>query len=165
MAYVDIICFRNRKEVFYVPNNIVFNNVASEMQTQIFGQNGSNVLPIAVDAAGNIITSAVPVFTNTSTTLGVGTSTIDVIVADTSAQRMYSFYVKNTGAANTVTALLQISPSNTATFYVNDSSTAYSLGPGSAAVLVAQKYLNFTKLQLIASAASATVQCYYNSQS
>lgn len=147
-----------------MPNNIVFNNVASEMQTQIFGKNGTNVLPVAVDASGNIIASMLPITTNTSTTIGVLTASIDAMVADTSGQKIYSFYVKNIGTANTVTALLQIAPSNTATYYINDSSTSYVLGPGSAAVLVAAKYLNYTKLQLIASAATATVECYYNAQ-
>lgn len=222
-----------------MPNNLIFNDVASSLQTQIFGKNGSNIVPVSVDSSGNFMVSTVttivssgsitvqggtidvvsalsagtvtvrggtidvvsalsagtvtvsggtidvvsaltagtvtvqggtiqtvPVYTSTNTTVLLSTTaTVDALTADTSAQKMYSFYVNNIGTVNTVTALLRISPVDTGTYYVNDSSTSYSIPPGSAAVLVPAKYLNYTKLQLIANAAPATALVYYNSQS
>jgi hypothetical protein len=202
-----------------MPNNLVFNNVASELQVQIFGLNGSNVKAVAVDASGNFVVSVstvtiasgtftvsggtidvvsalsagtvtvrggtidvvsalsagtvtvtggtiqqIPAFTETSTTIAVGTSTVDALEIDTSTQKVYSFYVANSAGTGIITALLQISPTNVATFYVNDTSTALTIAPGVKGVLVAAEFLRFTKLQLIATAAASAI-CYFDAQS
>ncbi len=193
-----------------MPNNIVFNNVANQLQTQIYGQEGSNVRPVQTDASGNLIVTgtvtalvatvtavvasgtitallstvtavvqsgtvtallstvtavALPQFTETSTTVAqIVSQTIPALTADTSAQRMYSFYVANTSAAS-LTAFLQISPTTAETYFVNDASSAFVLAGAARAVLVAQKYLRYTRLMLQAGADTASAIAYYNGQS
>jgi hypothetical protein len=106
-----------------------------------------------------------PQFTESSTTIAqIVSQTISAMTIDTSAQRMYSFYVANTSAA-TLTAFLQISPLDTETYFINDASTVIALSGNSKGVLLAQKYLKYTRLMLQAGAATASAEVYFNSQS
>ena len=41
-----------------MPNNIVFNEVAEQLKVQIYGTDGSNVLPLATDDSGNVTVTA-----------------------------------------------------------------------------------------------------------
>ncbi|MCX7745946.1 MAG: DUF6385 domain-containing protein [Clostridia bacterium] len=197
-----------------MPNNLIFSNVASELQVQIFGKNGSNVLPLQTDTSGNLVAvvatvsaltagtvtvqggtittvstvdtvntvsaltagtvtvqggtiNTVPIATTSFTTLELSTSTSNVLQMQTATQNIYSYYVVNLSETDTVTALLQISPVSTGTYFVNDTSTIVTLGPVSGGVtskgvLVAAKYLQYTRLSLSASAGTPTVECYYN---
>lgn len=149
-----------------MPNNIVFNEVASQLQTQIYGQYNGATKAINTDSQGNLITTALPQFTSTSVTLtGITTATVTALTSDTSLRTMYSFYVKNDSATNTATftAWLQISPVDSETYYVNDSSSAYTVGGQSKAVLVAARFLNYTRL-LIQGSDTASAIIYYNAQ-
>ncbi|HEX3029915.1 MAG TPA: DUF6385 domain-containing protein [Clostridia bacterium] len=114
---------------------------------------------------GNTVTAAVQgMFTETSTSIAnfQGT-TITALTMDTSQQKMYSFYVLN-NSVNTATAFLQISPLGTEGYYYNDSASAQLL-PNGKAVLVAEKFLKFTRLMIQAgSAATVSAEVYYNSQ-
>ncbi|MEW9123302.1 MAG: hypothetical protein AB2421_11390, partial [Thermotaleaceae bacterium] len=38
-----------------MPNNLVFNNVARDLKTQIYGNDGGTVRPIAVDDQGRVL--------------------------------------------------------------------------------------------------------------
>jgi hypothetical protein len=259
-----------------MPNNLVFNNVASQMQTQIFGQNGSNILAVQTDTSGNlrivgtvtaVITSgtvtalldtvtavvssgtitallgtvtavvtsgtvtalldtvtavvssgtitallgtvtavvtsgtitalldtvtavvtsgtvtallgtvtavvafgtvtalSVAAFAETATTVVVSAnSTITALTSNTSLQKVYSFYVANTSGADTLTAILQISPVNTETFYLTEPTGVTAIAPSSKSVLVAQKYLKFTRLLLQAGGTAITAEVSYNAQ-
>lgn len=190
-----------------MPNNLVFNNVASEMQTQIFGRNGTNVVAILTDTSGNLLVvgtvtvqggtlnalsagtvtvqggtidvlsagtvtvqggtiQEIPVFFSTNTTVGVGTATLDALEVETATKKVYSFYVANIQGTATLTAFLQISPTNAnATYYVNDTSSSFTIAAGAQAVLVAAKFLRYTKLRLVSTAATATALVYFDSQS
>lgn len=108
---------------------------------------------------------AMPFFTSTDTTIAVTTASVDALTLETATQKVYSFYVANVGGANTITALLMISPTNAnATYFVTDSSTQFTIGPTGAAVLIPMRFLRYTKLQLIASGPTSAL-CYFNAQS
>ena len=225
-----------------MPNNLVFSNVASQLQTQIFGQNGTDVLAIKTDADGNIIVTGtvtanlstvtaivdsgtitallstvtaivdsgtitallstvtaivdsgtitallstvtaivdsgtitallstvtavtLPQFSESTTAVAqIVNETVTALTADTSQQRMYSFYVANTSAA-LLTAFLQISPTTAESYFVNDGSTIYTVAGASQAVLVAERYLKYTRLMLQAGADTASAIVYFNAQS
>ncbi len=284
-----------------MPNNLVFNNVASDLVVQIYGKNGSNVLPIATDASGNLMVGTVtaifdsgtvtvqggtidvvsaltagtvtvsggtidaltagtvtvsggtvdvvsaltagtvtvsggtidaltagtvtvsggtvdvvsaltagtvtvsggtidaltagtvtvsggtvdvvsaltagtvtvsggtiqtePLFVTDNVSVSVSNAaTVDALIKDTSTQKVFSYWISNIEGTGTVDAWLQISPVDSATYYVNDSTTVYQVGPGEKTVLIPEKFLNFTKLQLINESDTATVLCYYNAQ-
>lgn len=149
-----------------MPNNLVFNNVANELLVQIYGQNPSGqATAIQTDASGNIIASITPAFTETSTTIAsIQGTTLTALTENTSQQKEYSFYLTNL-TTNTFSAILQVAPSDVESLYVTDPTGNVAIGPSSKAILVAQKFLKFTRLLVIgvtASAASATI--YYNAQ-
>lgn len=192
-----------------MPNNIVFNHVAEELHTQIFGQNGNDIVPIQTDPAGNLLVAGsitallstvtaivdsgtitallstvtaivdsgtitallstvtavtLPIFTEESTTIAeLVNETASALTVETSLQRMYSFYVANTSAA-TLTAFLQISPTTADTYFLNDASGAVGIAGSAQAVLVAQKYMRYTRLMLQAGADTASAVAFYNGQ-
>lgn len=176
-----------------MPNNIVFNHVAEELHTQIFGQNGNDIVPIQTDPAGNLLVAGtltalmstvtaivdsgtitallstvtavtLPIFTEESTTIAeIVNETASALTVETSLQRMYSFYVANTSAA-TLTAFLQISPTTADTYFLNDASGAVGIAGSAQAVLVAQKYMRYTRLMLQAGADTASAVAFYNGQ-
>jgi hypothetical protein len=132
---------------------------------------GGTISTVSALTAGTVTVSGgtlqtLSIFSSdTATAVGVGTATVDTLTEDTSTQKVYSFYVANVQGTETITAWLQIAPVNSATYYTNDSATQYTIGPGDIAVLVPSKFLNYTKLQLIATGQTATALCYYQAQS
>ncbi len=132
---------------------------------------GGTISTVSALTAGTVTVSGgtlqtLSIFSSdTATAVGVGTATVDTLAEDTSTQKVYSFYVANVQGTETITAWLQIAPVNSATYYTNDSATQYTIGPGDIAVLVPSKFLNYTKLQLIATGQTATALCYYQAQS
>lgn len=114
-----------------------------------------------VTVQGTVTANTVPAYEETSTTLSVGTTTVDVLEIDTSQKRFSSFYIYNTGNTETVTARLEISPTDTTAYYLNDNTTATTIGPNSKAILVPGLYLRFTKL-LLSATASTPVEAYFN---
>jgi hypothetical protein len=187
-----------------VPNNLVFNNVASQLKTQLYGYDGSSVVAIQTDASGNIkivgvsgdtipvsiadtVTVTIPdtvavtaadldirnlsgtqdsvlkagsYFTESSNALTDIVSTGIALTIDNSQQDIYSFYVKNTGAA-AVSVKLQISPTDAADYFTDDTSGEISIAGGSTDVLVAQKFLRYTRLFYNASD-TTSIEVYYN---
>lgn len=131
---------------------------------------GGTISTVSALTAGTVTVSGgtlqtLSIFSSdTATTVGVGTATVDTLAEDTSTQKVYSYYVANVAGTETLTAWLQIAPVNSSTYYTNDSSTQYTIGPGEKAVLVAQKFLRYTKLQLLATGATATALCYFQAQ-
>lgn len=229
-----------------MPNNLVFNNVASNLQAQIYGQNPTgDAVAIQTDANGNIIIGAGTItvlggsltvlagtvtvsggtvtveagtvtvaggtvtvaggtvtvaggtvtveagtvtvaggtitvsggtvtvqgsittasdFSETSTTIFINPAagTITALTVDTSAKTLYSFYVFNTAGTNTISARLQVAPTNTSSYFVNDTTTAVIADDTNPkAVLVPGFYLKWTRLVLSATG-STTVDVYFN---
>ena len=104
---------------------------------------------------------------------GFTTSTLTITTADaaltntafqfdTSQYKDYSFYVVNTGTA-AVSVRLQISPTTTETFFVNDNTTEFSLAQDAQTVLVPGIFLNYTRIQ-VAGAQTITAIAYFNGQ-
>lgn len=153
-----------------MPNNLVFNNVADQLLTQIYGYNGSNAVAILTDSAGHLIVvgtvtaNLINSFVSESDQILVGVTTDTSFVQDTSLQTEYTFYVFNTTAATTMTAWLQVSPTTAESYFVDDLSTFYTLGGNEKQPIVASKYLQYTRLAMISSA-PATAEVYYNARS
>jgi len=150
-----------------MPNNLVFNQVANQLITQVYGYNGSTQVAVLTDSAGHLavvgtFTAVItPDFTSESTQIVVGAATNTAFSKDTSLQTEYTFYVFNTTAATTMTAWLQISPTTAESYFVDDPSTVTVFTGIGKAVLVASRYLQYTRLAMVSSA-SATAEVYYN---
>lgn len=183
-----------------MPNNIIFNDAAENLKSQIYGTtSGGALTPLLVESDGTLnvtatISGTVTVTTGTVTITatdfdiralnatddsvsiggyGFTVSTITITTADaaltntefdfeTSEYRTYSFYIVNTGT-ETVYARLQVSPTTNETFYMNDKTTVVTLTQDQKIVLVADYFLQQTRLQLY-SAATATAVAYFNAQ-
>lgn len=150
-----------------MPNNFVFDTIAEDLKTLVYGlYNSTTAVPIAVDPNGNLdmgvgYTSAVETVVLAS--LGTG----GALTLDSSEKGLYTYYVRNLGDATSVTVKLQVSPTETATYYVDDSSTTYTLAPnGGTAVLIPKYYMHYTRLFLTNSdaASTATVQMFYDAR-
>lgn len=147
-----------------MPNDLVFNNVASDLKTQIYGSNTST--PVQQDANGNLmVTMSGNAFTESNLTIAdFISSTVTAMTQNTSQQNMYSFYVTNT-SANTATAWLQISPTDVETYFVNDSTGKQVVAPSSSLVLVPKYFLKYTRVMLQNSTTATTSAfVYYNAQ-
>ncbi|MBZ4666511.1 DUF6385 domain-containing protein [Mahella sp.] len=114
-------------------------------------------------AAEDSVELGARVFTETNTAIAgvVGTGT--VLQTDTSQYSLYSFYVNNTGTA-AITVQLQISPTTTEAYFVDDGSGPVSVAAGEKAVLVAKSFLRYTRVYYDSGAATATAEFYFNGQ-
>jgi hypothetical protein len=132
-------------EGLLMPNNFVFDTVAQDLKTQIFGSSdGVNTVPVHVDAAGNLEMGVS--FTSLTASLTAPASGTGIaITLDSSEKSLYSFYAMNSGTS-TLTVKLQVSPTTVASYFIDDSSTPVVLAPAGAAVLVPKYYLNYTRL-------------------
>ncbi|OGO78630.1 MAG: hypothetical protein A2Y23_10150 [Clostridiales bacterium GWB2_37_7] len=81
---------------------------------------------------------------------------------DTSQYKDYSFYIVNTGTA-AVSVRLQISPTTTQTFFMNDNTPEISLAQDAQTVLVPGLFLNYTRIQ-VTGAQTITAIAYFNGQ-
>lgn len=211
-----------------MPNNLVFNNVAEQLKTQLYASNGTTVEAMKIDANGNLlvagtvsvgntvavtgtvnvgtvtvtgtvsvgtvtvtgtvdvgntvtvtgtvsvgtvtvtgtvssITSGV-VFTATSTTITTGTGTAAVLQEDTSQQQMYSYYIKNNDPTNAVTVALQVSPTSTPAYFIDDGTGKVTISANSSKILTLQYYLNYTRLYYDTGTNTANIEAWYNSR-
>jgi hypothetical protein len=114
-------------------------------------------------AAADSIELGARAFTETNTGIDgvVGTGT--VLQTDTSQYSLYSFYVNNTGDA-AITVQLQISPTETDTYFVDDGSGPVSVEAGQKAVLVAKNFLRYTRVYYDSGTDTATAEFYFNGQ-
>ena len=214
-----------------MPNNIVFNHVAEELKTLIYGQDATDVSRVILtDPDGRIeirqlaattdtvtvqsiveevtvtatdfdirgltavtdtvtVQSIVEEVTVTATDfdirqLAAATDTVSTILSgreftesnilitnqtgsaavlqfDTSEEDVYSYYINNTGTA-TFDVRLQISPTTTEAYFMDDGSGVATVGPGEKQTLVAQKFLRYTRLVYDAGAATISADCWYN---
>jgi hypothetical protein len=102
-------------------------------------------------------------FTETNSAFAGVTNSAGVLVQNTGEKSLYSFYIFNTGA-NTVTVQLQISPTTVESYYVNDFSGTVGVPTGGKSVLIADQFLQFTRLFYETSGAACSFDVYYNAQ-
>ncbi|WP_145993159.1 DUF6385 domain-containing protein [Tepidibacter mesophilus] len=102
-------------------------------------------------------------FTEDSTSIDGVTDAAAILAKDTSEQGIYSYYVTNTGT-NSIDLKLQISPTTTDTYFVDDISGTVTVAAGQKAVLVAQQYLKYTRLYYDTSGATCTFEAHYNAR-
>lgn len=101
-------------------------------------------------------------FLEDSTSITGVTGTGVVLMENTGNKSMYSYYITNTGT-NTISIKLQISPTTTDTYFVDDINSV-SLAGGSITVLTAVKFMQYTRLYYDTGGAAATAEFYYNAQ-
>ena len=106
-------------------------------------------------------------FTSSNTTLNTNTAALTntAFQFDTSQfDNHYSFYIMNTGAA-TVSVRLQVSPTTTNSYFVNDNTAEVTLTQNQAIVLVPGYFLNYTRVQVLGVGSdTSTVVAYINAQ-
>lgn len=150
-----------------MPNNFVFNDIAEDLKTVIYGlYDSTTAVALAVDAEGNLDVGVS--YTSAAETVviaaeGSGGS----MTLDSSEKGLYSYYIRNLGDETTVTVKLQVSPTETETYYEDDSSTSYELAPsGGTAILVPKYYMHYTRLYASNADASstATIQVFYDAR-
>ena len=112
-------------------------------------------------AASDAITSFMNVASSTVDAPATQTGTI--LQMDTSDKSMYSYYIKNNDTTS-LTVNIQISPTTTDGYFVNDSSEPVVIGNGESTVLVPKQYLNYTRLYYEAASAAPSFEAYYNAQ-
>lgn len=151
-----------------MPNNLVFNNVASQLQTQIYGTDGKNIYPIKTDTYGRLevvgsLTAVVAGTFVSNMTVVSGSGIGSAMPMNTSVLNMYSFFVHNLGNS-TFTVRLQVAPTNEEKYYINDTSGDYALVPNTVTnvILVPRYYLNWTRVQYIATAGTFTAEVWFN---
>ena len=147
-----------------MPNNFIFDTIAEDLKTLIYGLNGSTAVALAVDSAGNLNFQSSYTSDNTTIASIATTATGTALQENTSDKSLYSFYVKNNSTTASVSVKLQVSPTTAAAYFIDDSSTAVTLGTGAATVLVPKVYQAYTQLYYtnLDSTATAAVEAYYD---
>lgn len=157
-------------------NELVFNEVASELQTQISGATSTGLTKhILVDTSGNIqIIGTVTVtagtvnlggrlFTEDSANIANLSSTGVALPETVTQNRLYSYYVTNIGTAP-LSVKIQISPTTAATYFYDDPSGETVVTGGNKTVLAASRYLKHTRLYYNAGSDCSTAIFSFNSQ-
>ncbi|NLY43357.1 MAG: hypothetical protein GX066_05190 [Clostridiaceae bacterium] len=116
-----------------------------------------------LSAATDSINLSGRLFTESNMALDSVTDSGAIFVQNTSENSMYSFFVYNTGS-NTLTVALQISPIDDDEYYLFDGGieSSVALAPGDKTVLVAEKYLKYTRLFYDTGGEACTFVVYYN---
>lgn len=150
-----------------MPNNLVFNNVASQLQTQIFGSDGTTQRAVRTDAngillvAGTFSATVAKQIVETCTTVTANTAGTALTI-ETTGLSDYSFYVFNSGT-ETFTVKLQISPdSSNSAFFIDDMSGTFTIDSvNTKAVLVPRYYMKYTRLVYVTTA-PVTFTAWFN---
>jgi len=130
-----------------MPNNFVFDMIAEDLKSLIYGlYNNDTAIALAVDSAGNLILQSSYTSDNTTIASIATTATGTALQENTSDKSLYSFYVKNNSSTASVSVKLQVSPTSTSSYFIDDSSTAITLATGAATVLVPKVYQAYTQL-------------------
>lgn len=153
----------------YVGNTITAvvdaGTVTSYVQAGTITAYVGNTITAIVDA-GTITAFTSAGFSETNQTYDnlTATASFTAFTIDTSKQSMYSFYVYNNHPTAAITAFLQISPSTTDPYFTNDPSGATSISAGNMNVLVAEKFLQYTRLILQTGPDTGSAVVYFNGQ-
>ena len=141
--------------------------IAEDLKTLVYGlYDSTTAVPLAVDAEGNL-NIGVSYTSAAETVVIAADGNGGALTLDSSEMGLYSYYVRNLGDETTVTVKLQVSPTETAGYYVDDSSTAVTLAPdGGTTVLVPKYYLHYTRLFIENpdTTSTATVQVFYDAR-
>ncbi len=147
-----------------MPNNFVFDVVAEDLKSLIYGlYNSTTAVALAVDSAGNLILQS-SYTSDSSSATGIATDTSSTMLTEnTSNKSLYSFYVKNTSSTASIAVNLQISPTSTTSYFIDDAS-AVTLAFGDATVLVPKHYQPYTRLEYtnLSETDTAAVEAYYD---
>ena len=168
-----------------MPNNITFNRVAEQLQTQINGVDENGVVRQLLTTTGGMLQVTIPtsetittralsaavdsikissvLFSETSTTFAGVVDSAAIFAQDTSEQKTYSFYVYNTGT-NTVTCKLQVSPTTVDAYYTDDTSGEVGISPDDKYVFFTNEFMKYTRLFYETSGAACTFEVHYNAQ-
>lgn len=145
----------------YTTDTISVQSIVDTVNTNVTNTVNIRSLSPGTDTVSNILSGRA--FTSVTTSINNVTGTGTLLMEDTSQKRMYTYYVYNSGAA-AISVKLQISPTTAEAYFVDDPSGEVSVASGSATTLVAQRFLNYTRLYYNAGAATVTAVFYYNAQ-
>ncbi|SHE47984.1 hypothetical protein SAMN02746089_00302 [Caldanaerobius fijiensis DSM 17918] len=151
----------NIRSLSYTTDTVSVQSIVETVNTNVTNTVNIRSLSPATDTVSNILSGRV--FTSATTSINNVTGTGILLLEDTSQKRMYTYYVYNTGAA-AISVKLQISPTTADAYFIDDLSGEVSVVPGSATTLVAQRFLNYTRLYYNAGTATVTAVFYYNAQ-
>lgn len=149
-----------------MPNNFVFDMIAEDLKTLVYGLNDSTAVPLSVNADGSL-DIGVAYTSSTATIVLEASGTGGALTLDSSEKSLYSYYVRNVGDQTTVAVKLQVAPVTDVAYFVDDSSTSVTLAPnGGTTVLAPKYYMHWTRLYLANEdgASTATVQVYYDAR-
>jgi len=88
-----------------MPNNLVFNNVADQLKTQIFGQSGTDILAVQTDTSGNLAIVGTVTSVVTSGTITALLDTVTAVVTSGTITALLDT-VTTVVTSGTITALL-----------------------------------------------------------
>ena len=160
-----------------MPNNLVFNTVASELKTQIYAQNGTTVAPIQLDAKNNVLVAGTVTvqggvsatvnavsFTTVNITQTTSTGTLPTLTLDVSQLMNYVYYVKNNDSTNSISVRIQVAPTNVDGYFVDDLSSVTTISESSSAVIAPKYYLNWARLVYSTGGNTANLEAYINAR-
>jgi hypothetical protein len=124
----------------------MFDMVAEDLKTLVYGLNGSTAVALAVDSSGNLNIGVGYTSANITVTDVATGSTGATLTLDSSEKNLYSYYVKNSSTEASIAVKLQVSPTDDSSFFIDDTPTAVTLGTDAATVLVPKNYLHYTRL-------------------
>ncbi len=156
-----------------MPNNLVFNNVASQLEVQIFGYDGRRTRAVKTDTSGRLEITGTFTATGTITAITTetvielktqikgGTGTGTALTVDTLHLSSYSFFIHNTGSS-IFKIWLQISPEPEDSLFVDDISGEMKISTGSRQVLIPRHYLKFTRLRYKSLSGPVNADVWFN---
>ncbi|WP_157732424.1 DUF6385 domain-containing protein [Thermoanaerobacterium sp. RBIITD] len=159
----------NIRPLSYTVDNITVQNVVSTVNTNVTNTVNTNVtntvnirpLNSSIDTISNVLSGRS--FISVTSSINNVTGTGALLAEDTSQKTMYTYYVRNTGNA-AFSVVLQISPTTAEAYYIDDVTGEISVAPGTAATLIAGRFLNYTRIFYNAGTSTVTAEFYYNAQ-
>jgi len=149
-----------------MPNNYMFDMVAEDLKSLMYGLNGSTAVALSVDSSGNLNIGVGYTASNTTISAIVADGTGVALTLDSSTKNLYSYYVKNASSTASVSVKLQVSPTDTDSYFIDDTSTAITLVTDAATVLVPKNYLHYTRLYYtnLDATSTADIEIYYDAR-
>lgn len=152
-----------------MPNKLIYNNLANQLLTQVYGSDGRNIHPIKTDGNGRlevtgdffavVNTKTVELKSNIINSTGQGVA----LTAETASLNMYSFYVYNQGTSP-FKVKLQVSPVSNNEYFIDDSSEQVIISPGVGpkAILIPKHYFKYTRLCYEAISGRINAEIWFN---
>ncbi|GAV22145.1 DUF6385 domain-containing protein [Carboxydothermus pertinax] len=109
----------------------------------IYGYDGTQNRAIKTDASGNLLSSTIRTFSEYTEAVITGDTYTGSTAQDVSTMATYTMFVKNTGATNSATVKLQISPNNSDWL---DDSAEVTLTPGSSTAFTVSTFLRYIRV-------------------